>query len=266
MQHDQQHEAILEWLTPVDYGTQQTDFLARWQEETCQWFLDSEEYQAWLNTSKQTLFCPGIPGAGKTILATIVIHNLITLFQNDPTINIAYIYCDFRRKHEQRVEDLLSSLLKQLVQEQPSLPHIVKGLYGRHRNKRTRPSLEEISMTLQSVTIMYSRVFIIVDALDECEVYDGCRARFLSEIFNFQAKCAANLFVTSRFIPEILDRFKNDVSLEIRARDEDVQRYLAGHMTRLPSFVSSSPGLEDEIKATISKAVDGMWVNSPTRV
>ena len=29
---------------------------------------DSVKYQSWLKTSKQTLFCPGIPGAGKTIL------------------------------------------------------------------------------------------------------------------------------------------------------------------------------------------------------
>src|SRR5438045_5526567 len=32
--------------------------------------------QAWLKTSKQVLFSPGIPGAGKTILTSIVVDNL----------------------------------------------------------------------------------------------------------------------------------------------------------------------------------------------
>ena len=64
---------ILDWLTPVDYGPQQTDNIRRRQPGTGQWLLDSAEYQTWLKTSKQTLFCPGIPGAGKTILTSIVI-------------------------------------------------------------------------------------------------------------------------------------------------------------------------------------------------
>src|SRR5438105_551348 len=56
---------ILDWLTPVDYGPQQTDHIRRRQPGTGQWLLDSPEFQTWLKTVKQTLFCPGIPGAGK---------------------------------------------------------------------------------------------------------------------------------------------------------------------------------------------------------
>jgi Cdc6-like AAA superfamily ATPase len=67
-------------------------------------------YQAWLKTSKQTLFCPGIPGAGKTICTSIVVDNLNTQFQNDSRTGIAYIYCNFRRQGEQKVGDLLASL------------------------------------------------------------------------------------------------------------------------------------------------------------
>jgi hypothetical protein len=50
--------------------------------------------------------------------------------------------------------------------------------------------------------------------------------------------------------------------LEIRANNEDVQRYLDGHMSRLPSFVSRSSDLKEEIKSEIIKAVDGMYVSS----
>jgi hypothetical protein len=110
------------------------------------------------------------------------------------------------------------------------------------------------------MTATYSRVFIIVDALDKCQVSEGCRARFLSELFNFQAKAGANLFVTSRSIPEITSKFEGSISLEIRATHEDVQTYLAGQMDKLPSFVVSSPDLQNEIKTTISKVVDGMSV------
>ena len=160
-----------------------------------------------METDKQTLFCPGIPGAGKTILTSIVLEELSTRFHDNTSIGIAYLYCNFRRQDEQKADALLASLLKQLARYQQSLPSSMKDLYDRHKSKQTRPSLEEISSTLQSVATQYPRLFIIVDALDECQASSGCRQRFISEIFNLQTKVGANVFVTSRFIPEITDKF-----------------------------------------------------------
>ena len=267
-QLDQEHHDILDWLTPIDYASQQHDYLTRRQPATGQWLLDSAEYQTWVPTSQQTLFCPGIPGAGKTILTSIVIDHLSTRFQDDAGIGIAYVYFNYKQNvdkqnvDKQNVDNLLSRLLKQLSQKRPSLPDSVKALYDQHhqRNKRTRPSIDELSRALQSVAAMYSRVFIIVDALDECQASDGCRARFLSEIFNLQVKYGTNIFATSRFIPEITEKFNGSTLLEIRARDEDVRKYLDGRISQSESKFLKS--YHEEIKAEITKAVDGMYVPS----
>jgi NACHT domain len=216
--------------------------------------------QEWVNQSKQTLFCPSIPGAGKTMITSIVVESLCTKFQDDANIGIAYLYCNFRQQQEQKPTDLLLSLLKQLLQERPSVPENVKTFYKRHNNKQTWPAFEEISKVLHSVVADYFRVFIIIDALDECQVSAGGRRRFLSEIFNLQAKTGINIFSTSRFIPEIMKYFEGSIPLEIRASSEDVQRYLEGHMSQLPSFVSRRIDLQEEIKTKIVQAVDGMYV------
>jgi hypothetical protein len=255
---------ILNWLTPIDYGPQQSDHIRRRQPGTGQWLLDSVKYQTWLKTSKQTLFCPGIPGAGKTVLTSIVVDYLEKMFENDHSVGIAYLYCDFRRQQEQSPSDLLASLLKQLVQGQITLPEDVKGLYECHKRKRTRPSLDEIVKVLHSVAGNYSKPFILIDALDECQISDGGPRKLLSEIFNLQAKTGANLFATSRFVPEIMEMFKGGMSLEIRASDEDVRSYIDGHMSLLPSVVLRSLDLQEEIKAAIINAVDGMYVLSHT--
>ena len=105
-------------------------------------------------------------------------------------------------------------------------------------------------------------MFFIVDALDECEARDGCRKRFLSELFNFQTGHRANIFATSRFVLEIIGQFKTSVSLEIRASTDDVARYLEDHIQQLPSIVQRNQQLQEEIKTGILEAVDGMYVLS----
>ena len=66
-EHRERHEelqVITDWLTLIDYAPQQNDFISRRQEGTGRWLLESDEFQMWLDQKKQTLFCPGIPGAG----------------------------------------------------------------------------------------------------------------------------------------------------------------------------------------------------------
>src|SRR5436305_1061587 len=161
-QHDREHDTILNWLTPIDYAPQQSDIINRRQEGTGLWLLTSEEFQQWVNQGKKTLFCPGIPGAGKTMMSSIVVDHLSAKFENDAGFGIAYIYCNYQPQQEQRPADLLSSLLKQLVQEQPAMPTDVKNLYEHHRAKGTRPSFDEIVRLLHSTIQLYSRVFIII--------------------------------------------------------------------------------------------------------
>lgn len=257
---DQERRMILDWLTPTDYDSQQSDFIRQRQEGTGQWLLYSDEFQGWLNKPKQTLFCPGIPGAGKTIITSVVVDHLTTKFENDTSVGIAFLYCNFRRQQEQKHADLLMSLVKQLAQRRPSVPGSVKSLYEHHMGKRTRPSFNEISKVLHSIVASYSRAFIIVDALDECQISDGGRKKFLSEIFNIQDKTGANLFATSRSILDIMKEFEGCVSIEIWASNEDVRRYLDAHMSQLPSFVVRSHDLQEEIKDEIINVIDGMYV------
>lgn len=252
---------VLDWLTADEYGPQQSDYLKRRQPETGQWLLDSKEFRDWLVASKQTLFCPGIPGAGKTILTSIVVDYLNWTFRSDSKIGIAYIYCNFQRHNEQNIDNLLASMLKQLAERQPSLPKSVQDLYDQHMERHTRPSLDDILNALQSVAVIYSKIFIIIDALDECQVSHGTRKKLLSELFNLQAKHPANIFITSRFIPEIIDHFSSSTLIEIRARASDVIRYLEGNISELPSIARKNKQLQEEIKTYISEAVDGMYVS-----
>jgi Cdc6-like AAA superfamily ATPase len=205
------------------------------------------------------LFCPGIPGAGKTILASVVIDNLNAMFKNNENVGIAYIYCNFQERDTQSATALVRSLLMQLTRELSSLPDCVKQIYSQCGAKEKPPSLDDLSGVLQSLAAMYSRVFIIVDALDECRASEA--GRFLSAIFSLQAKTGVNIFATSRPIPDIEREFKGYPSCKILANDEDVRKYLDGHMSKLRPFVLKRPNLQEEIKNEIAETVDGMYVS-----
>ncbi|KAK3371092.1 hypothetical protein B0T24DRAFT_500138, partial [Lasiosphaeria ovina] len=251
---------ILDWLTPVDYGPELSDYLRKRQPGTGQWLLSSTEFGAWLQNRGQTLFCPGIPGGGKTFLTSIVIEHLTNCYRTDAGIGVAYFYCNFRRQYQQEVEHLLASLLKQLVQDLPEMPDNVKRLHGDHKSRRTRPSVKELSETLESVASRYSKLFLIVDALDESQPNEDGRGSVVSAIFHLQAACQANVFATSRFIPDITNRFAEAASREIRASPGDIQKYIEGYVGRLPSFVRRDEQLQREIATGIAEAVDGMFL------
>ncbi|KAK8038807.1 hypothetical protein PG993_007218, partial [Apiospora rasikravindrae] len=239
---------ILNWLTPTDYGPHHSDYLRRRQIGTGQWLLNSDEYQTWLSTRQQTLFCPGMPGAGKTILTSAVIDDLEHRCGDDNTPAIAYIYFNYKQTDDQKIEDLIASLLKQLAHVRPSLPVAIKQLYHRHSHKRTKPTLGELTQALHSVVFEHgkehTRVFILVDALDECQTTDGCRAHFLSTLFDLQAQSKVNIFATSRAIPDISERFEGNPCLEVRASDVDIRRYLEGHIAQLGAVLTEDSDLK----------------------
>lgn len=214
-----------------------------------------------MSNENQTLFCPGIPGVGKTILTSIVIDRLHTIFQGNPGVGIAYVYCNFRRQDEQQADDLIASLLKQLASSLPSFPAALKERYGRYGNAQ-RPSLGGLMEILRSVVELHEeRVFIIVDALDECHSPSGCRSRFLKEILNLQSwgRSKVNVFATSRpGISDIVEAFEGHPSLEVIASREDIERYLQGQMGELGRAVARRQDLQQEIITGILDAVDGM--------
>lgn len=256
-QNIQQHRKIVNWLSSVDYSTYQNELIGRRQNGTGEWLLQSNEFKDWISHTSRAFFCHGIPGAGKTMSTSIVVNHLQGNFHHDASVGIAYLYCNFRQQ-TQSATDLIANLLKQFTR--PSVPLDLENIHRRHSINGMPPSFDEVLSILHSVFASYSKAFILIDALDECRVTDRVRSQLMSALFDLQSKSGANIFVTSRSIPDIKEEFKRKkaVSLEIRASNEDVRKYLDVHIKRLPSFVQECADLEEKVKAAATKAARGM--------
>jgi hypothetical protein len=125
-----------------------------------------------------------MPEAGKIIMTSVVVDYLSTKYRHATEIDIIYLYCNFRRKNEQKPVNLLANLLKQLFLGLPNISDSVIRLYKYYRDRQTRLSFDKISKELYAAINRYAKYFIIIDALDECQITDGNRRKFLSELFN----------------------------------------------------------------------------------
>jgi len=256
-QDNAKHSKMAKWLSPTDYPAQQSDIIRRKQEGTGQWFLDAPEFASWLGRPKGTLFCPGIPGAGKTMVAAIAIDHLLTSVQSS-SVGVVYVYCNHKDQGTQDTPGLLAALVKQLVQTRPLAAEPVERLHKQHSDRGAKPTLDELFNTLKEMLTKYSTVYIVVDALDECRDSDGTRRQFLARLRDLQTGQDIRLMATARFIPEIEDGFRTATKLEVRASDEDVRRFVAGQMYRLPRCIQHDTSLQDMVEEKIAEAADGM--------
>lgn len=251
------HEKLMGWISPTNFPSRQSDLMTCRQKGTGQWFLEAPEFTKWLHGANKTLFCPGIPGAGKTMIAAIVINHLLELMWSG-AVGVAYVYCNYKAQADQNAADILAAILKQLVQARPSIAEPVERLHKKHADRGTKPSLEEIFGALQSVLTNYSSVYVVVDALDECSDRDGNRRQFLAKLRDLQGRTDLHLVATSRFIPEIVNEFSAALTLEVRASDGDVKQFVAGQIYRLPKCVQRDETLQDMVQDKVVQAVDGM--------
>ncbi|KAH8710036.1 ankyrin repeat domain-containing protein [Phaeosphaeriaceae sp. PMI808] len=228
---------LLEWISSSDYPAQQSDIIKRRQEGTGQWFLDAPEVARWLSEAKTTLFCPGIPGAGKTMVAAIAIDHLLDSAQNS-AYGVAYVYCNYKSQADQDTASILAAILKQLGQGRPSALGPVERLHHKHASRGTRLSLDDAFSALRDVVAQYPYVFIVVDALDEY----------------------VRLTATSRFVLDVEDALRPAIRLEVKASNEDVKQFVVGQICRLPRCVQRNKALQDLVQERVVEAVDGMFL------
>ncbi|KAL8824359.1 MAG: hypothetical protein Q9191_005106 [Dirinaria sp. TL-2023a] len=254
---DALRQQILTWLSPFESPKSHATALQNHEKGTGQWFLDSDEFRQWVERSGVTLYCPGIPGAGKTVMASLVVEHLRKLFHRDDTA-VLYTYCHHREQSSQSLESIISGLLKQILLNKREIPHSLEKAYSAHLEKGIRPSMPELTSILKSMLDTMSRVFLVVDALDEYSQSESALEGLLDNLDALSKD--ANLMLTSRFAKSLTERYKDAITLEIHAKEADVRHYLRSQMSNLPRCVKQNPSLQQSVEDTISNAVEGMFL------
>jgi hypothetical protein len=138
-------------------------------------------------------------------------------------VGLAFIY--FNYKEQQMLSHVLGSLLQQLLRRAKRMTNTVRALHERCNDGKRRLTSGELSTLLQSESRFFSKLFIVIDALDECPSVDVI-SQFLLELQKLRP--SPHLLITSRpHLRSVMEQFLPNAScLELRAHDEDIKKYL----------------------------------------
>lgn len=221
------------------------------------WFLDSDKSvysRRWKDRAcvrySSLLLCD------LTSNSSIVVENLRAELESQ-NIGVAVIYLNHKEIETQTPSNLLSALWRQLIFRKP-ISEDVHRLYETHRERR-RPSLEDTYSILCSTVSEHSSVFIVVDALDEYP--EGQRHSLLRRLSSLGPN--VNLMMMSRPHIDVFHAIPTLETLEIRAKEEDIRRYLEAQILdslRLSKHIKNYPALREEIEEQIVRRSDGMLV------
>ncbi|KAJ6529213.1 hypothetical protein B0H19DRAFT_1041260 [Mycena capillaripes] len=252
-----QRREIIDWLAPINFFQRQADISRGRQPGTGLWLLEDVRFKQWKAGSEPVLWCRGMPGSGKTVLVSLAVDHLEAQFRNTD-IGVASMYLNHKDADTQTLSNLLASLWRQLVADKPiSIP--THELHQRHSEKRTRPTFDEIFAILRSTVAEWSRVYLVVDALDE---YPEDERNTLLEHLTALGPIVS-LMLTSRphITPPAL--LPNVAALEIRAADKDIRKYIEERIkksNRLSMHIRMRPDLRNEIEEKIISVFDGMFL------
>ncbi|KAJ7436966.1 hypothetical protein B0H11DRAFT_2362535 [Mycena galericulata] len=251
-------DTILNWFSPINFFLLQADISQVREKGTGGWLLADPLFKQWESGSGRTLWCHGIPSAGKTVLASMVVGHLGTQ-STGKNIGVACIYLNHKEIENQTPSSLLAGLWRQLVLHR-DIGSTAENLYKQHREKGTAPSLEEVVNVLSSCLKEFSQVFIIVDAMDEYPEFQ--REILLQQLAEMRSN--VNLMITSRpnISPESFS-FPNLATLDIQAAPGDIQAYINAQIKSSPHLskhTRKKPELREEILRKVIDTADGMFL------
>ena len=260
---DEEVKALEEWLSTDDPPQVHAGKAHERRDNTGGWFID--ETENWRIGNRRRLWCLGMPGAGKTILASRIIDHLLDC--RPPSDKpVCYFYFNYKERATQTIEYIYGSFFKQLLHHAARMKPHIKAVQNYYRDTRKRAGPDELRRLLVKELESCRESWIVIDALDESRDDDGTREHLLETLRLLPTK--VRWLITSRDIPtvrDIIDEMNTDEneSLTISANDEDVRKFVEGKINEestLRKKVQKKPDLRKEIVDKVSRSVKGMFL------
>ncbi|KAM0671062.1 hypothetical protein ACQRIU_001457 [Beauveria bassiana] len=208
------------------------------EEHTNHWLSRWDEWQAWLRLeqapSLRSIWIHGIPGAGKSVLASSIVELLkADCSGNRARLGYSYYYCHYSHREDEGLPLLrwvVGQLSRQAAWASRQLKHI--------RDSGREPTVSDMLELMEQVLSQYDTVYVVVDGVDESDP----RVQLLSVLTTLATDNRFNkvrLLSTSRLSPDIeraLSSISTSISMSNHFVERDIRRVVKAWVSKSPQM------------------------------
>ncbi|KAK2811594.1 hypothetical protein FQN50_001936 [Emmonsiellopsis sp. PD_5] len=267
---DAQCRDFFQWLETINPSSNHNNAYRLYEQGTGAWVLRLDEWKQWLGGMQRFLWIHGIPGAGKTILASFLIEQVQSAICDEKFIDeqqkqmshsckqiacVSY-YCYFAHNQDETAP-LLRWIIGQLCRQAKAIPNRLTKLYQRGQE----PRIPQLLDALESILSHFDVVFIMVDAVDESLPRETL-LKVLRDLATDNRFGKIRLLATSREYFDIETCF-SPISVSLSTthseNEKDIRIYVHSELSRNRKFKNWPPALLIEVEDSLAKGSKGMF-------
>ncbi|KAJ5593129.1 hypothetical protein N7537_010033 [Penicillium hordei] len=274
----QERRKFLMWLSNENYTLQHESTYKEVVPGTAHWILSNKHYQSWQESSAcSTLWVHGIPGCGKTQLASVIIQqHLDSILQNTCSAPVAYIYCSNTKTSLSSLSSaaILRNVVKQLAvtQQGQKVRQEIWDEFKKRQKAADIDGLDPLPLTVDECIQMLLELTldcpatIIIDGLDELV---GNQLDILTSLRTLASESSSliKIMISSREDTHIAQELHDAISLPVTVcqNSEDIKVFVRHSVSsaitnRKLLGGSVSKSLSDHLVESLYQGARGMFL------
>ncbi|KAF5339857.1 hypothetical protein D9611_009063 [Ephemerocybe angulata] len=251
-------DEVAAWLKGANFRSVYRLSLEARMDDTGSWLVATFEFGEFVRQKGTVVWATGLPGSGKTILASISVEHLEDNFSDRTDVAVIYAFLRYSEKHA--LLDIIAGLLAQLVSSHRAAFLHILPTYKRAKNYRDELSCSQAIKLLKSSLNLFSDAFIVIDGLDE--VGDATKDGLLGVLTSLPGHI--HILFTCRPLELFMHRYTPEaLHIPVQARTKDIEIYVAQRVkesTKLSRILSDNPTVAERFTRLIVEKSKGMFL------
>ena len=236
---------------------------------TCQWVLESDEYESWSSRTHSLLWIKGKPGSGKSTLMALLHEELEASLNESDVIQLEFFFSARGAELQHTPRGMFRSLLHQLFKKDEGTRKYMRSAYRKrydtfgHTEQDWDSPLFLLDLFTRSLLTSSTlrKVSIFIDALDEAGAESG---QELAEYFHRLidraqgAMVSMKICISCRHYPIAISHSAIQVTVEDH-NSEDLAMYIEENLHLSMANDSSDQGTWEDIANQLIQRANGIF-------
>ena len=159
-----------------------------------------------------------------------------------------FFYFDYKDQANHTIDKIAANFLKQLLCALDYIPRDVTTLYDDCTKRSANPDFASISRLLDSCALRFSKIFLVLDALDEYQHSQKKLVSFLSHLQDANATCYKIISTTRSHLMDLADDLHAIATFQILPSNPDLKFYINARL-------EDEWQHDEDLKATVIQAL-----------